>query len=63
MLRLMAEQVHSTERADTAADCSGADQRSLGNSPSAPFRFLLVRKHKQKRCRIDYDEVQKDGRF
>ena len=59
----MPKQVHSAERADTAADCSSTDQRFLGNSPSAPFRFLLVRKHKQKRSRIDYDEVQKNGRF
>ena len=53
MLRLMPKQVHSTERADTAADCSSTDQRFLGNSPSAPFCFLLVRKHKEQSCRID----------
>ena len=59
----VAEEIHAKERTDAAAGNGNPDQSCLWNAPAAMLCFLLIRKHKKKAGSIDYDEVQKNGRF
>ena len=53
MAGLVAEKVHSGQRADAAAQQYGADQGPLGDAPAVIAGFFLVSKHKQECGCID----------
>ena len=56
----MPEGIHSGKAPQTATDGSDGHEGGLGDSPEFFSGLVLVHQHKQKTCRIDYDEVKKD---
>ena len=53
VLGFVAEEVHTGDGTDAAADSRNTHQRRFRDTPEISFGFILVRKHKQEAERID----------
>ena len=56
---LMAEQVHTCHAAKASADQRGEHQAAFRDPSQIIYGVMLVQKHNEQACGIDYNEVEK----